>query len=158
MRHRKDFRHLSRTPSHRKALLRNLVTALFEHERIQTSVAKAKEARRLAERLITFAKRGDLNARRRVERYVYSETVSKKLFDTLAPWYAERAGGYTRIIRLCKRRVGDASEIALLELIKSDDQKTAEKKEREAKAAAKESTRKTKEAAAKTTGAGAPPI
>lgn len=158
MRHRKDHRQLSRTSTHRKALLRNLVTALFQHERIQTSVAKAKEARRLAERLITFAKRGDLSARRRVERYVYSETVAKKLFDTIAPWYAERPGGYTRIIRLGKRRVGDASEIALLELIKSDDQKAEDKKARDAKSAEKESSKKTKEAAGQKTGAGTSPI
>ena len=158
MRHRKDHKQLSRTASHRKALLRNLVTALFEHERIQTSVTKAKEARRLAERLITFAKRGDLNARRRVERFVYSETVSKKLFDTIAPWYAERPGGYTRIIRLGKRRVGDASEIAILELIKSDDQKVEEKKARDSKAVEKENARQAKEKAGQTAGAGAPPI
>jgi large subunit ribosomal protein L17 len=145
MRHRRDYRQLSRTAEHRKALLRNLVTALFEHERIRTSVAKAKEARRLAERLITFAKRGDLNARRQVERYLYSETVSKKLFDTIAPWYADRPGGYTRIIRLGKRRVGDASEIALLELVKSEKQKAAEKKAREeasAKAGGKKAKKK----------------
>ena len=158
MRHRRDHKQLSRTAEHRKALLRNLVTALFQHERIQTSVAKAKEARRLAERLITFAKRGDLSARRQVERYVYSETVSKKLFDTIAPWYAERPGGYTRIVRLGKRRVGDASEIAILELIKSEDQKAEERKEREAKAAEKESARKAKEAKEQKAGAGAPPI
>jgi large subunit ribosomal protein L17 len=144
MRHRRDHRQLSRTAEHRKALLRNLVTALFEHERIETSVAKAKEARRLAEKLITFAKRGDLSARRQVERYLYSETVAKKLFDTIAPWYAERPGGYTRIIRLGKRRVGDASEVALLELIKSDEQKAAEKRARDEAAKAKEGDKKAK--------------
>lgn len=145
MRHRRDYRQLSRTAEHRKALLRNLVTALFEHERIRTSVAKAKEARRLAERLITFAKRGDLNARRQVERHLFSETVAKKLFDTIAPWYAERPGGYTRIIRLGKRRVGDASEVALLELVKTDAQKAAEKRARDsasAKAGDKKAKRK----------------
>jgi ribosomal protein L17 len=111
-------------------------------------VAKAKEARRLAERLITFAKRGDLHARRQVERYLYSETVSKKLFDTIAPWYANRPGGYTRIIRLGKRRVGDASEVALLELVKSDEQKAAERKAREeasTKAGGKKAKKKKKE-------------
>jgi large subunit ribosomal protein L17 len=119
------------------------VTALFEHERIHTSVAKAKEARRLAERLITFAKRGNLNARRQVERHLFSETVAKKLFDTIAPWYVERPGGYTRIIRLGKRRVGDASEIAILELVKSEDQKAAEKHARDA-ASAKAGDKKAK--------------
>lgn len=131
MRHRRDHRQLSRTTEHRKALLRNLVTALFEYERIHTSVAKAKEARRLAERLITFAKRGDLAARRHVARFVYRETVAKKLFDTIAPWYAVRPGGYTRIIRVGKRRVGDASEVALLELVKSAEQKATDLKARE---------------------------
>ena len=92
MRHRKDHRKLSRTASHRRALLRNLVTALFEYERIETTVAKAKEARRLAERLITFAKRGDLAARRHVARFVMRPAVTAKLFATIAPWYAERHG------------------------------------------------------------------
>src|SRR5690242_4923051 len=131
MRHRKDHRKLSRTASHRRAVLRNLVTALFQYERIETSVAKAKEARRLAERMITFAKRGDLAARRHVARFVYRETVAKKLFDTIAPWYATRQGGYTRIVRIGKRRVGDASEVAFLELIKSPEQKATDRKARE---------------------------
>lgn len=149
MRHRRDHRQLSRTMEHRKALLRNLVTALFEYERIHTSVAKAKEARRLAERLITFAKRGDLSARRHVARFVYREGVTKKLFDTIAPWYATRPGGYTRIVRIGKRRVGDASEVAILELVKSDEQKAKERKEREAREEAKiEAKKKGKSAAA----------
>jgi large subunit ribosomal protein L17 len=148
MRHRRDHRQLSRTTEHRKALLRNLVTALFQYERIHTSVAKAKESRRLAERLITFAKRGDLAARRHVARFVYRETVAKKLFDTIAPWYAERPGGYTRIVRIGKRRVGDASEVVLLELLKSAEQKAKERKEREAREEAKiEAKKKGKRAA-----------
>ena len=113
MRHRKDHRKLSRTAAHRRAVLRNLVTALFQFERIETTVAKAKEARRLAERLITFAKRGDLAARRRVGRFVTRPAVAIKLFDTVAPWYAERNGGYTRIVRLGPR-LGDAGEPALV--------------------------------------------
>jgi large subunit ribosomal protein L17 len=134
---------------HRKALLRNLVTALFQYERIHTSVAKAKEARRLAERLITFAKRGDLSARRHVARFVFRESVTKKLFDTIAPWYATRPGGYTRIVRIGKRRVGDASEVALLELVKSDEQKAKDRKEREAREEAKiEAKKKGKSVAA----------
>src|SRR5690348_16962531 len=100
MRHRKDHRKLSRTASHRRAVLRSLVTALFERERIETTVAKAKEARRLAERLVTFGKRGDLAARRHVARFVMSPSVTAKLFDQIAPWYAERNGGYTRILRI----------------------------------------------------------
>lgn len=134
---------------HRKALLRNLVTALFQYERIHTSVAKAKEARRLAERLITFAKRGDLSARRHVARFVYREGVAKKLFDTIAPWYATRPGGYTRIVRIGKRRVGDASEVVFLELVKSDEQKAEDRKVREAREEAKaEAKKKGKSAAA----------
>src|SRR5512137_1491691 len=128
MRHRKDHRKLSRTASHRRAVLRNLVTALFQYERIETTVEKAKEARRLAERLITFAKRGDLSARRHVARFVYREGVAKKLFDTIAPWYTTRPGGYTRIVRIGKRRVGDASEVVFLELVKSAEQKAKDRK------------------------------
>jgi large subunit ribosomal protein L17 len=136
MRHRKDHRKLSRTASHRRALLRNLVTALFQYERIETSVAKAKEARRLAERLITFAKRGDVAARRHVDRFVTRPDVTRKLFDTIGPWYAERNGGYTRILRL-GRRLGDAGEIAYLELVKTVEQKDEERKAREAAEVAK---------------------
>ena len=142
MRHRRDHKQLSRTMEHRKALLRNLVTALFQYERIHTSVAKAKEARRLAERLITRAKRGGLHARRHVARFVYRETVTKKLFDTIAPWYAERPGGYTRIVRIGKRRPGDNSEIAFLELVKSPEQKAEDRKRREEAVEAKEEAKK----------------
>lgn len=136
MRHRKDHRKLSRTASHRRALLRNLVTALFQYERIETSVAKAKEARRLAERLITFAKRGDVAARRHVDRFITKPNVTRKLFDTIGPWYAERAGGYTRILRL-GRRLGDAGETAYLELVKTVEQRDEERKARAAVEAAK---------------------
>lgn len=134
MRHRKDHRKLSRTHSHRRALLRNLVTSLIEHERIETTLAKAKEARRVGERMITFAKRGDLSARRHVARYVHGEDNVRKLFDTVAPWYETRNGGYTRILKL-GRRLGDAGEMALLELVKSPEVK--EKLRREEEAAAK---------------------
>jgi large subunit ribosomal protein L17 len=134
MRHRKDHRKLSRTHSHRRALLRNLVTSLIEHERIETTLAKAKEARRVGERMITFAKRGDLHARRHVARYVHGESNVKKLFDTVAPWYETRQGGYTRILKL-GRRLGDAGEMALLELVKSPELK--EKLRHEEEAAAK---------------------
>jgi large subunit ribosomal protein L17 len=129
MRHRKDHRKLSRTSAHRKALLRNLVTALFQYERIKTSLAKAKESRRLAERMITFAKRGDVAARRHVTRFVTRPVVVKKLFDTIATWYVERAGGYTRIVKLGPR-LGDAGEMVYLELVKSGEQREAERKAR----------------------------
>jgi len=154
MRHRKDHRKLSRTASHRRSLLRNLVTALFQYERIETTVAKAKEARRLAERLITFGKRGDLSARRRVARFVMKPAVTKKLFDTIAPWYTTRNGGYTRILKI-GRRLGDAGETAYLELIKSTEQKEQERAARLAAAEAREAalkgdkpTRKSKKEAA----------
>ncbi|MEK7330998.1 MAG: 50S ribosomal protein L17 [Candidatus Eisenbacteria bacterium] len=137
MRHRKDHRKLSRTASHRRALLRNLVTALFQYERIETTVEKAKEARRLAERLITFGKRGDIAARRRVDSFITRPAVTRKLFATIAPWYTERQGGYTRIIRI-GRRLGDAGETAYLELVKSDEQKEAARQARIAAAEAKE--------------------
>jgi len=136
MRHRKDHRKLSRTHEHRRALLRNLVTALFQYERIETTVAKAKEARRLAERMITFAKDGDVAARRHVSRFVTKPEVVTKLFGTIAPWYEERKGGYTRILRI-GRRLGDAGETAYLELVKSAEQKEQERSERIAAAEAK---------------------
>ena len=137
MRHRKDHRKLSRTASHRRAVLRNLVTALFQYERIETTVVKAKESRRLAERLITFAKRGDLAARRHVARFVMRPAVTAKLFATIAPWYEERNGGYTRIVRV-GRRLGDAGETAYLELVKTTEQKEKERKDRIASAEARE--------------------
>jgi large subunit ribosomal protein L17 len=136
MRHRKDHRKLSRTHEHRRALLRNLVTALFQYERIETTVAKAKESRRLAERMITFAKEGDVAARRHVSRFVMKPEIVTKLFATIAPWYTERKGGYTRIIRI-GRRLGDAGETAYLELVKSVEQKEQERKDRIAAAEAK---------------------
>jgi len=137
MRHRKDHRKLSRTSSHRKALLRNLVTALFQYERIETTVAKAKETRRLAERLITFAKRGDVAARRHVSRFVMRPAVVHKLFTTIAPWYTERPGGYTRVLRI-GHRLGDAGETAYLELTKTVEQKEKERQDRIAAAEAKD--------------------
>jgi len=147
MRHRKDHRKLSRTHSHRRAVLRNLVTALFQYERIETTVAKAKETRRVAERMVTFAKRGDLAARRHVGRFVMRPAVTAKLFETIAPWYAERNGGYTRIIRI-GRRLGDAGETAYLELVKSAEQKEQERQRRIAAEEAKDKALKA--------GAGAP--
>lgn len=141
MRHRKDHRKLSRNWAHRRALLRNLVTALFQYERIETTVAKAKEARRVAERMITFGKQGDIAARRHVSRFVTRPAVVSKLFTTIAPWYAERAGGYTRIVRI-GHRLGDAGETAYLELVKSAEQKEAERQARIAAAEAKEAALK----------------
>ena len=112
------------------------MTALFQYERIETTVAKAKETRRLAERMITFGKQGDLAARRHVARFVMKPEVVAKLFATIAPWYAERNGGYTRIVRI-GHRLGDAGETAYLELIKSAEQKEQERSARIAAAEAR---------------------
>ena len=147
MRHRKDGRQLSRTTSHRRAVLRNLTTALFEHERIETTLAKAKETRRVAERLITYAKRGDLHSRRLVARDIQDAEIVKKLFDTIAPWYATRPGGYTRVLRT-RARLGDAGEMAVLELVKSAEQKSADRRAREDAAKTKEKAKEAKAAKA----------
>ena len=123
MRHRVAYRKLGRITPHRTALLRNLATALFERERIRTTLMKAKELRPYAERLITLAKRDDdrLHARRLVLRDIHDAGVVKKLFDTLGARFATRPGGYTRILRLGPRR-GDGAEMAILELIGSEFQ------------------------------------
>jgi len=110
------YRKLGRTTAHRKTMLRNLVTDLLREERITTTNTRAKEARREAEKMITLAKRGDLHARRQVLAYVYDEDVVTKLFDITAPKYADRNGGYTRILKLGPRR-GDCAEEVFLELV-----------------------------------------
>src|SRR5258706_10861100 len=121
MRHKVGFRKLGRVTPHRIALLRNLATALFERERIRTTLMKAKELRPYAEKLITQAKRDDdrLHARRLVAREIHDLTVVKKLFDDLGARYATRPGGYTRILRLGPRR-GDGAEMAIVELLGSE--------------------------------------
>lgn len=116
MRHRNKGRKLSRTPTHRKATLRNMVTALFRHERIETTTAKAKELRPYAERLITLARRGDIHSRRLAGRKIQDRLVLGKLFDDIAPRYVERPGGYTRILKVGHRK-GDAAEMSLIELV-----------------------------------------
>ncbi len=136
MRHLVKGRKLGRTSSHRKALLRNLVTSLFDRERIQTTTAKAKEARPLAEKLITLAKQGTLHARRRVLSVVMKESTATKLFDKIAPRFVERPGGYTRIVKLGPR-MGDGAEMAVLELLGSEFKKRDKKKKDKAKAAKK---------------------
>lgn len=116
MRHRKKGRQLSRTRSHRKATLRNLATSLFQHGRIETTTAKAKELRPFAERLITLARRGDVHSRRLAATKISDREVLGKLFDDIAPRYAERPGGYTRVLKLGNRK-GDAAEMSLIELV-----------------------------------------
>ncbi|HEX9755312.1 MAG TPA: 50S ribosomal protein L17 [Gemmatimonadales bacterium] len=116
MRHRAKGRQLSRTSSHRKALLNNLATSLFAHGAIVTTTAKAKELRPFAERLITLARRGDLHARRLVGRRISDREVVARLFGEIGPRFAGRPGGYTRILRL-GHRVGDGAETARIELL-----------------------------------------
>jgi large subunit ribosomal protein L17 len=113
----KKGRKLGRTASHRKALFSNLITSLIIHEKIRTTKAKAKEVRPLAEKMITFAKRGDLHARRQVLRLIKDKEAVAKLFDTLGERFKERPGGYTRILKLATNRNGDNAEMALLELV-----------------------------------------
>lgn len=116
MRHRKAGKKLSRNTSHRKALLRNLVTELLRHGKIKTTLAKAKALRSPAEKMITLGKRGDLHARRQALAFIQSKDVVHELFDTIAAKYADRDGGYTRVLRLGQRK-GDAAPIAIIELV-----------------------------------------
>ena len=164
MRHRVGFRKLGRVTPHRIALLRNLATALFERERIRTTLMKAKELRPYAEKLITQAKRDDnrLHARRLVAREIHDLTVVKKLFDDLGARYASRPGGYTRILRLGPRR-GDGAEMAIVELLgseykpekpedkakKTEGEKKPESKPKAAKAAKPAGDRKARTAKSK---------
>lgn len=117
MRHRAKHRQLSRTSEHRRALLSNMATSLFRHEQVVTTVAKAKELRPVAEKLITLARRGDLHARRLVERRIRDKDVSSRLFKEIGPRFQARPGGYTRIIRL-GHRAGDGADTARIELLK----------------------------------------
>ncbi len=124
MRHRKSGRKLSRSSSHRWALIRNLVTSLLRDEKIQTTDAKAKELRRWADRVITLGKAGSLHARRQVLGIVQDKAVVRKLFDTIAPRFKERPGGYTRIIKIGWRH-GDAAQMSLIELVGGADETAA---------------------------------
>jgi len=159
MRHGKTHRKLGRTASHRRALLRHLVTALFSSKdgRIKTTLPKAKEARPVAEKMITFGKRDDLHARRLVLRYVTDTLVVRKLFSDISPRYATRPGGYTRIVKLGFRK-GDGAEVAYLELVgggaeapaSTDEAKSKAVKElKPAKEAKAREPKKAKEAKAK---------
>jgi large subunit ribosomal protein L17 len=116
MRHGAKDRQLSRTSKHRRAMLNNMATSLLQHGEIETTVAKAKELRPMVEKLITMARRGDLHARRQVERRIKDRAVSGKLFKEIGPRFAGRPGGYTRILKIGSR-VGDAAELARIELL-----------------------------------------
>jgi large subunit ribosomal protein L17 len=141
MRHNNQGRKLGRTASHRSAMLSNMVSSLIEHERITTTHPKAKEARRLVEKVITLGKDNTLHARRLAFRIVKDETVIKKVFDVLGPRFAQRAGGYTRILKLGFRH-GDNAAMSILEFVERTEKtapaetapKTEAKTEGEAKA------------------------
>jgi large subunit ribosomal protein L17 len=126
MRHLKSGRQLSRNSAHRWALMRNMITALLREEKIRTTDPKAKELRRWADRVITLGKRGSLHARRQALGIVQDKAVVRKLFDTIAPRFKDRPGGYTRIIKLGIRR-GDAAQMSLIELVGAEGEKEARK-------------------------------
>ncbi len=131
MRHQIAGRKLGRTTSHRWAMLRNLVTSLFEHERVKTTDAKAKELRPLAEKMIGLGKRGDLHARRQALAIIRSREIVKKIFETIAPRYQNRIGGYVRIMKM-GIRPGDGAPVSIVELItEGKEPKTAKKQRRE---------------------------
>src|SRR5262245_6459567 len=132
MRHNVGYRKLGRTSEHRRALLRNLATDLFRHERLKTTLPKARELRPFAERLITLARRDDLHARRQVLRQISDKTVVKKLFDTLGPRFATRPGGYTRALKLGPR-LGDGADMAIVELVGSEPTFSKQKDDRKAR-------------------------
>jgi large subunit ribosomal protein L17 len=126
MRHRKAGYKLGRNPAHRRATLRNLVTNVIERERVQTTLTRAKAARPLVERMITLGKRDSLHARRQAGAYLMTPDATRKLFATIAPRFAERNGGYTRIVR-AGFRIGDGAEVAILELLGSELKKKEKK-------------------------------
>lgn len=126
MRHAVDHRKLGRSPSHRKALLRNLMNAIVSAERVETTVARAKELRRLADRLVTLGKKDSVPSRRQVFAILTDKENTAKVFETLAPRFVGRAGGYTRILRT-GYRVGDGAEMAIIEYLPSEEKKAGAK-------------------------------
>jgi large subunit ribosomal protein L17 len=146
MRHRVAGYKLGRNTSHRRALLRNLVTSLIMEERIETTTAKAKAIKPLAEKMITLGKRGDVSARRLAAGYLMTDTAVKRLFETVAPRYGDRSGGYTRIVRTGYRQ-GDGGETVFIELLGNEKFLAAKrKKSADARAKRVEETRKQLEA------------
>ncbi len=138
MRHKVDGRLFGRPANQRKALLRGLVASLLEHERIETTVAKAKEVRKIAEKVITLGIKGDLAAKRLALSYVPNRTVVARLFKEIAPRFSGRNGGYLRLIH-SRQRVNDSAPLAVLEFIDYEELKKSRDKEKEAKAGKKES-------------------
>jgi len=133
MRHLVKKKKLGRNTAQRRALLRNLVTSFLEKERIRTTLAKAKAAKPLAEKMITLAKKDTLHAKRQTLSFIYKKPVVKKLFEELGPRFSERPGGYTRIVKIGPR-AGDGAEMAILELVGSEFEKKAKKKKEKGKA------------------------
>jgi len=148
MRHRVHARKLGRSPSHRQAMYRNLVTSLLQHERVETTDAKAKELRRLADRMITLGKRGDLHARRRALRVIREKDVAAKVFGELADRFKDRPGGYTRVLKT-RTRVGDAAALSIVELVGPIESAEAAPKSAGKKKASKKTTKKAATATAK---------
>ncbi len=124
MRHQHGYRKLGRTSAHRRALLRNLADALFRHESIQTTSAKAKALRSYAEKLVTLGKKGDLSSRRKAATLLFDPAIVQKLFAEIAPRFTQRDGGYVRIMKLGERR-GDRSELSVIELVERAEASSA---------------------------------
>lgn len=145
MRHNVKGRKLGRTASHRKATLNSLITSLFKHKRIKTTLAKAKETRTIAEKLVTKARKNDLHAKKQVMDLIKDKEVVKELFAEIIPKIGDRPGGYTRVIKL-GHRMGDAAQMAIIELVDYNEVVTAraeqQKEKREAKAKEKEAKTK----------------
>lgn len=141
MRHGKAHRKLGRNTSHRRAMLRNMATSLFKHEQIETTYAKAKELRPIAEKMITLAKRGDLHARRRALSYLKDKAVTHQLFEDLKERYANRQGGYIRIVKKGLRK-GDSGEIAVIQLLPGEGDKKKKMKAPTSGPRPKEDTKK----------------
>lgn len=137
MKHRIAGRRLDRTTEHRTAMFKNMVTSLLRHERIETTTPKAKELKRIADKVITLAKKGSPHARRQAYRQVRDVEVLNKLFETIGPRFAKRPGGYTRIVKI-GRRAGDNAEVAMIELVeRTPAEAPAEKKDEKAEKKAK---------------------
>jgi len=139
MRHGNKIAKLGRTASHRKAMLSNMMTSLFANERITTTQIRAKALRRTAEKVITFAKKGDLHARRQVLRVIADKQIVSKLFDEIGPRYKSRNGGYTRVVKLGPRR-GDGAFMSIIELVDRPGAAAEPAEEQVASAEAQEST------------------
>lgn len=146
MRHRKAGKQLGRNSSHRKAMMRNMVTSLFKYEQIETTDAKAKVIRPVAEKMITLAKRGDLHARRQALAYIEDKTITHKLFAELKERYLERQGGYLRIIKKGVRK-GDGAHVSIVQLLPLEEAKKPKKKKVKSPRVTKAAGKKPKKAA-----------